>query len=456
VYTFGCGDKGQLGHGDLADRHAPTLVASGALAGDDGATAVTSISAGGAHTMAVAGRRRGEAVVWGRHAEGRLGLGTVDAVTEDVLVPTIIPSLSEGMAAVSAGRYHSCLLALDGSVWSCGSNQHGQLGLGNKGKGTERWVPERVGGIAHVRAVQVCAGRAHGAALMEDGAVWTWGKGGYGRLGHGDEDERLVPTRVAALDGDGDGDGDGDRVGTGSRVVRVSVGDGITMAVTQGGKLFVWGDGQASQHFLGDTDSRLVPTQVGGALDGATVVDVSGGAEHSLVSLDDGTVWGCGARGNGRLGVGSENGRLGIDEGEKEGEGTKLGSLATVVMIPGVGALAKETDYGVALVEIPIVPGKLQDAFSLFTEHPHGLKYTATQPGFLSMTVALDATKNSVVLLEKWEKKEDWTAYEATRRAEEGELGASNAAWGAEFGPLVGGAPRMVSMDCEKHYEKEV
>ena len=226
------------------------------------------------------------------------------------------------------------------------------------------------------------------------------------------------------------------------------------MAVTQGGKLFVWGDGQAGQHFLGDTDSRLVPTQVGGALDGATVVDVSGGAEHSLVSLDDGTVWGCGARGNGRLGIDSENGRLGIDEGEKEGEGTKPGSSAAVVMIPGVGALAKETDYGVALVEIPIVPGKLQDAFSLFTEHPHGLKYTATQPGFLSMTVALDATKNSVVLLEKWEKKEDWTAYDATRHVEEGELGASNAAWGAEFGPLVGGAPRMVSMDCEKHYEK--
>ena len=127
---------------------------------------------------------------------------------------------------------------------------------------------------------------------------------------------------------------------------------------------------------------------------------------------------------------------------------------ATTAAVPDVGALAKETDYGVALVEIPIVPGKLQDAFSLFTEHPHGLKYTATQPGFLSMTVALDATKNSVVLLEKWEKKEDWTAYEATRHAEEGELGASNAAWGAEFGPLVGGAPRMVSMDCEKHYEK--
>ena len=125
-----------------------------------------------------------------------------------------------------------------------------------------------------------------------------------------------------------------------------------------------------------------------------------------------------------------------------------------VVMIPGVGALAKETDYGVGLVEIPIVPGKLQDAFSLFTKHPHGLKYTATQPGFLSLTVALDATQNSVVLLEKWEKKEDWTAYEATRHVEEGELGASNAAWGAEFGPLVGGAPRMVSMDCEKHYEK--
>jgi hypothetical protein len=35
-------------------------------------------------------------------------------------------------------------------------------------------------------------------AVTEDGALWTWGRGGDGRLGHGDEGDCLVPTRVAA------------------------------------------------------------------------------------------------------------------------------------------------------------------------------------------------------------------------------------------------------------------
>ena len=33
--------------------------------------------------------------------------------------------------------------------------------------------------------------------MTEDGALWTWGFGYYGRLGHGDQERRLVPTEVA-------------------------------------------------------------------------------------------------------------------------------------------------------------------------------------------------------------------------------------------------------------------
>ena len=40
------------------------------------------------------------------------------------------------------------------------------------------------------------AGRSHSAAVTEDGALWTWGYGGNGQLGHGDEEDHLVPTLV--------------------------------------------------------------------------------------------------------------------------------------------------------------------------------------------------------------------------------------------------------------------
>ena len=108
--------------------------------------------------------------------------------------------------------------------------------------------------------------------------------------------------------------------------------------------------------------------------------------------------------------------------------------------------------YGVGLVEVPIVPDKLDEAFKVFTEHPHGLQYTSIQPGSLGASISCDAEKNSIIVMEKWVKKEDWNTYGATRRVTEGELGEKNAAWNAVFGPLVGGAPRMLSMDCKKSF----
>ena len=87
------------------------------------------------------------------------------------------------------------------------------------------------------------------------------------------------------------------------------------------------------------------------------------------------------------------------------------------------------TDFGVALVEIPIVAGKLDEAVKIFDEHPHGLKFTSSQPGFISMTMSKADDKNSIILMERWTKKEDWIAYGGRRAVKEGELGESNKAW---------------------------
>jgi hypothetical protein len=42
------------------------------------------------------------------------------------------------------------------------------------------------------RVVIVAAGECHSAATTEDGALWTWGEGDNGRLGHGDDEARKV------------------------------------------------------------------------------------------------------------------------------------------------------------------------------------------------------------------------------------------------------------------------
>jgi heme-degrading monooxygenase HmoA len=131
------------------------------------------------------------------------------------------------------------------------------------------------------------------------------------------------------------------------------------------------------------------------------------------------------------------------------GGAPRMVSLDSLKSYAGTETLAEGASCGVALVEVPIVAGKLEEAGALFTQHEMGLAYTASQPGFIGMDIALDAEKHSVVIMEKWTKKEDWQAYVAKRDVEN----EGNAAWNAAFGPLVGGAPRMVSLDSLKTYK---
>ena len=52
-----------------------------------------------------------------------------------------------------------------------------------------------------VEIVKVAAGGAHSAAIAADGSLYTWGKGRYGRLGHGDSDDQMKPKLVETLHG---------------------------------------------------------------------------------------------------------------------------------------------------------------------------------------------------------------------------------------------------------------
>ena len=47
--------------------------------------------------------------------------------------------------------------------------------------------------------VDVGAGGAHSACVSQAGELYTWGKGRYGRLGHGDSEDQTRPKLVRRL-----------------------------------------------------------------------------------------------------------------------------------------------------------------------------------------------------------------------------------------------------------------
>ncbi len=71
-------------------------------------------------------------------------------------------------------------------------NRQGQLGHSNASDG----LPSVVDGLAGVTIVGVSAGRQHSCAISADGALYTWGDGSLGALGHGDKKHKPVPTKV--------------------------------------------------------------------------------------------------------------------------------------------------------------------------------------------------------------------------------------------------------------------
>ena len=74
------------------------------------------------------------------------------------------------------------------SLWRAG---HGNL--------QEQLLPKKIEALAGQRAVAVSAGQYHSLALTADGAVFTWGAGGLGRLGHGEDlSNQLLPKKIEA------------------------------------------------------------------------------------------------------------------------------------------------------------------------------------------------------------------------------------------------------------------
>ena len=102
----------------------------------------------------------------------------------------------DGMTAIAGGSSHTAAIRQDGTLWTWGSNRYGQLGTGAPtGIGARDHTPARVGAAADWAAVSAVG--FHTVALKKDGTLWTWGRNNYGQLGNGTTTGSTVPVQVA-------------------------------------------------------------------------------------------------------------------------------------------------------------------------------------------------------------------------------------------------------------------
>ena len=157
---------GELGDGTTTTRLTPVDV-TGLTSG------VASVSAGLEHVCAVT--TSGGLKCWGLNDFGQLGDGTAT----DRTTPVDVVGLTSGVAAVSTGRKHSCAVTTVGGLKCWGFGGSGQLGDGTF---TDRTEPVNVSGLTSGVAA-VSAGGFHTCALTTAGGLKCWGFNGQGQLG---------------------------------------------------------------------------------------------------------------------------------------------------------------------------------------------------------------------------------------------------------------------------------
>ncbi|MFA4986458.1 MAG: hypothetical protein WC712_07740 [Candidatus Brocadiia bacterium] len=187
VYVWGNGDFGKLGLGDVVFRNTPQHLT--ALDGKG----VTAVSAGEDHSLALCSD--GAVYAWGLNSKGQLGLGDI----LDYHTPQRVTALDgKNVISITAGGRCSYALCSDGAVYAWGENGSGQLGFGDT---TERHTPTRVTALDDKNVTSISTEFAALFALCGDHTVYVCGSNSYGELGLGDSADRHSPTHSLFFDG---------------------------------------------------------------------------------------------------------------------------------------------------------------------------------------------------------------------------------------------------------------
>lgn len=193
LWTWGNGAAGSLGL-NLYGIFRSSPVQVGAL------TNWSQVSAGGGSDCAAI-KTDGTLWSWGANDSGVLGLNTRQTnsgypdyfVYNRVSSPTQVGSLTD-WAFVSL-KTNSCLaVKTDGTLWTWGKNDQGQLGLGNT---AFRSSPVQVGALTTWDKGSI--GEVNAAAIKTSGTIWLWGSGFQGQLGQNNTVDQSSPVQVGAL-----------------------------------------------------------------------------------------------------------------------------------------------------------------------------------------------------------------------------------------------------------------
>lgn len=258
LWTWGWNFDGQLGRGTTIQSSSPVQTISAG-------TNWKSVNAGQFHSTAI--KTDGTLWTWGNASYGMLGNNAVTSRSSPV--QTI--SGGTNWKQSSAGRCFTLATKCDGTLWLWGSNLGGRLA---DHSAIDRSSPvQTISGGTNWK--QASAGRCHGAAIKNDGTLWTWGAACAGRLGDNSDFAINRSSPVQTVSG-----------GTNWR--QVEAGQTHSLAIKTDGTLWAWGFNGYGNLGINDITCRAYSSPVQTISGGTNWKDAIPGSGTSMALRDEG------------------------------------------------------------------------------------------------------------------------------------------------------------------------
>ncbi|KAG0164964.1 hypothetical protein DFQ30_009150 [Apophysomyces sp. BC1015] len=335
VFVFGNGDTGQLGLGDeMLNRKKPMPLE---VLNDK---EIVDVACGGLHSIAIT--KDGHLWSWGCNDEGVLGR------TGDEFKPGVVQQLEDvHIVKVACGDSISMALSTEGKLYCWGTFRCAEGGLGFTRDVQKQEFPALVEQLRHDIIVDIAAGTDHCLALTDDGRIYGWGNGEQYQLGRRVIQRRkqngLVPELLRLRN-----------------VKAIGSGAYHSFALTHENSLYVWGLNNYEQCGLltddNSTSPSIVtePTLIRGLEGKGDIKSVVAGEHHSLVLMENGSLFSFGRADSSQLGVPPETITRYCSEGDSNfkkaiGYPLHIPNLENVVEIKTGSNHAITTDqFGVA------------------------------------------------------------------------------------------------------------
>jgi alpha-tubulin suppressor-like RCC1 family protein len=190
VFSWGYNGYGQLGNGSTLNQNNPGQACI--PRSSECYIRYHAISTGSTHSLGVTIDKK--VYAWGNNSLGQLGINEMGNIRP---APVLVSDVTPNMEVVSGGHEHTSFFLENNEILGSGDNRFGQLAMTSPATVT---TPVREGTSASDWRT-LSSGQWHSAAIKSNGTLWTWGYNNFGQLGNatGPSSDQFTPVREATL-----------------------------------------------------------------------------------------------------------------------------------------------------------------------------------------------------------------------------------------------------------------